>query len=245
MSENDRGDNALNVLATGIKRERKRHGLNQSDVARLLGMAKQSISNWESGRSTPTLSNLIQLASLFNVSPAVFFLSDPRNETSLPKRTGLRIDQTVAASMSMVPLVSGTETAAGLLRGELDIKKIRVLGYVSSGVPLLERDRGVAILVQDDANAPEINPGETLVIEPMDASDIRPGSIVLALVKGRPLLGQWRPTEIGEVVGGRVQPVNDTIWPAATLAAEDQILGCVTTRIQTDRRERQPARTKI
>lgn len=51
-----------------IKQARLAAKLSQKYVALTLGIAAPSVSNWETGKTTPTVENLQQLSSLFGVS---------------------------------------------------------------------------------------------------------------------------------------------------------------------------------
>ena len=51
-----------------IKEARVAAGLSQKYVAATLGVAGPSVSNWESGKTTPTADNLAALSALFGVS---------------------------------------------------------------------------------------------------------------------------------------------------------------------------------
>jgi len=49
-------------------------GLTQSDVAEKLGVTKQTILDWEKGRSEPKVSQAIEMSELFNMPlSAIFF----------------------------------------------------------------------------------------------------------------------------------------------------------------------------
>lgn len=56
-------------LGETIKEHRIRCKMTQEFVAETLGVSRQAVSKWESGRTDPSTSNLIKLAKLFNVSP--------------------------------------------------------------------------------------------------------------------------------------------------------------------------------
>lgn len=223
---------ALSVIARNVRRARKKLGCNQSDLARMLGMAKQSVSNWESARTKPSHENIIQLAKLIGVKPGWFYEEHGEEQGADDQNTKSRVYRTIAASEGLVPLLPGADTAAGVLCGELSPEKVRVRHYISSGGPLRKRNRGVAIVVEDTANQPTILPGDKLIIEPFEPSDIKPGSIVMAVSKGRPVLGEWRPAEMGILHMGTVRPINDKVWPAVVLDEGDQLVGCVTARIE-------------
>lgn len=56
---------------TKLKEYRERAGLSQKAVAIALGVKPPSVSNWESGRTHPTLANLKKLADLYRVDVSV------------------------------------------------------------------------------------------------------------------------------------------------------------------------------
>ena len=51
-----------------IRQARKERGMSQKQVALELGVKGPSVSNWESGKTTPTKENYIAMSSLFHVS---------------------------------------------------------------------------------------------------------------------------------------------------------------------------------
>ena len=51
-----------------IKAARKQAGYTQAAVAKKLGIAPQSVTNYESGKTEPTIRNLISLSAVFGVS---------------------------------------------------------------------------------------------------------------------------------------------------------------------------------
>lgn len=56
-----------NTVGMCIARERKKTGLSQAALAAQLHVIRQTISNWESGRSMPDLESLKLLAEALNV----------------------------------------------------------------------------------------------------------------------------------------------------------------------------------
>lgn len=58
-----------------LKVARIRKGLNQTEVARLLGVHRQTVYGWEMGEKCPNRSNMIKLAQLFNTSVDELFFS--------------------------------------------------------------------------------------------------------------------------------------------------------------------------
>ena len=55
-------------LGETLKTHRARCGMTQEFVAESLGVSRQAVSKWESGKSDPSTSNLLALAKLYGVS---------------------------------------------------------------------------------------------------------------------------------------------------------------------------------
>lgn len=56
------------MLGEKLMRLRKKHGYSQQEVADLISVTRQTISNWESDQGIPTLDKARMLANLYNVS---------------------------------------------------------------------------------------------------------------------------------------------------------------------------------
>ena len=56
-------------LGETIKTHRIRCGMTQEFLAEQMGVSRQAVSKWESGKSDPSTSNLLMLAKLFKISP--------------------------------------------------------------------------------------------------------------------------------------------------------------------------------
>ncbi len=56
------------MLSEQIKLLRMQRGINQVELAKHLGVTKQSISNWENDNIMPSVEMLVKIASFFNVS---------------------------------------------------------------------------------------------------------------------------------------------------------------------------------
>lgn len=55
-------------LAENLKAERKRAGLSQEKLAEIIGVARQTVTKWETGAGVPDIENLLSLSSLFGIS---------------------------------------------------------------------------------------------------------------------------------------------------------------------------------
>ena len=51
-----------------INNLRKQHGLNQDDFANLFNVSRQTVSNWENGKSYPDLEMIIEISNYFKIS---------------------------------------------------------------------------------------------------------------------------------------------------------------------------------
>jgi len=56
------------MISERIKELRQSFGYNQPTLAKMLGISKQCISNWESGYIQPSLDMLIKMTKVFSVS---------------------------------------------------------------------------------------------------------------------------------------------------------------------------------
>jgi len=77
----------MKVLAERIKMLRKEKGLSQTELGELVGIAKQSVSNYESGMRIPSYIVLKKLAIYFNVtSDYLVGLSDIRGNMDVRQK---------------------------------------------------------------------------------------------------------------------------------------------------------------
>jgi DNA-binding XRE family transcriptional regulator len=56
------------VLNENIKELRLARGLNQVEFAKILGVSKQCVSNWENDNVMPSIEMLVKIADFFNVT---------------------------------------------------------------------------------------------------------------------------------------------------------------------------------
>lgn len=66
------------MLSTRIKELRVARNLSQVQMAKLLGVTKQSISNWENNNIQPSVDMLVSIARLFSVSIDYLLCLDDR-----------------------------------------------------------------------------------------------------------------------------------------------------------------------
>ncbi len=56
------------ILIEKLRKARIDNDLKQSDVAKLLGVKSNTISNWENGKSNPDIDLLVELCRIYNIS---------------------------------------------------------------------------------------------------------------------------------------------------------------------------------
>lgn len=66
------------MLMNKLKALRKNKGLTQSELARLCGMSRNSIVNWETGRSTPKVGDIQRISLVFGISPSELMEMPPK-----------------------------------------------------------------------------------------------------------------------------------------------------------------------
>lgn len=57
-----------NTLGYNIKANRRKHSLTQEQMARVLYMKRQTLSNYETGKRVPDIYDLIKIADLFDIT---------------------------------------------------------------------------------------------------------------------------------------------------------------------------------
>ncbi|MFW3588922.1 helix-turn-helix domain-containing protein [Vagococcus fluvialis] len=55
-------------IANKLKNKRKEHNLTQEQISQKLHVSRQTISNWETGKSVPDIYNLVELSNLYDIS---------------------------------------------------------------------------------------------------------------------------------------------------------------------------------
>ena len=79
------GDEKL-YLAQNLKYLRKQKGLNQNDLAEILGIKRSTVGNWETDRREPELNMLVYIAKYFRVTIDDLLLKDLRSQGSMLSR---------------------------------------------------------------------------------------------------------------------------------------------------------------
>jgi repressor LexA len=93
------------MIGDNVKYLRKRHGYSQSLLARKLNINQASISLWESGKTNPDTSTLIELSKIFDVPLDYFMSNEPRRELDsiAIKRAAVPIVGNIACGERVAP----------------------------------------------------------------------------------------------------------------------------------------------
>ncbi|KXU38700.1 hypothetical protein AXE65_12385 [Ventosimonas gracilis] len=112
----------MDTLAKRLARARESKGLNQSELARALGLSPQAIQNWEGGKSNPRGSRLNDVASVLGITVQYLVTGDDApaparsvetNATLLAPISPWCSDTPVDGSEVVVPLLEEVELALG------------------------------------------------------------------------------------------------------------------------------------
>jgi transcriptional regulator with XRE-family HTH domain len=76
---------------TFLRQKRKEHNLRVKDVAKLIGVCRQSVTEWECGRSLPrSTKHMESLAKLYDFDPGSFELSGQRLDIAKSLKTSIK-----------------------------------------------------------------------------------------------------------------------------------------------------------
>lgn len=213
-------------LGERIRTARTRYRLSQGDISLRLGLAKQTISQWENGDCTPQLKHLIQLAANLGIDPAYFLtgLSDDLKPTAEAQR---RLD----IASQVVPLYD-IETAGAILMQKVDPKDVRVARHV----PTLGRHppRALAFEIKGDAMVsnqpgPSFGDGEFVTLAP--ATMAKRGQFVLAQADGAFHFRRFLPRVEGKVEDAILRALNPD-FQDVVMGKGDAILGVLKEHIR-------------
>lgn len=164
------------TIGQRIAEARALAGLNQSQLAKRLGLRPQSIQQWELDKTTPRPKRLDEIAKVLSVSPEWLLFGHGSSKGSPEaKPTGSNAEVVTSYAVSdvvSIPLFD-VELAAGV---GTHIDMDRVAEHVSVGREILDQhnvtqDQVVAAKVKGDSMSPRLLDGDTILI---DTSDKRP-----------------------------------------------------------------------
>lgn len=198
-----------------IRALRIARGLNQPQLAALLGVTKNAITNWEAGTSRPDLATIPQLCVHLNVSADEFFgmapqtgaLSRTEKEHMLNYRSLDRYQRRSVDSLILAMLENNEQA----LRDECEsnftcVSRTELKASAGTGMPLtdeyeqehvfLRNCRSVChadtiITVSGDSMTPTYQDGDDLLVE--FTSELSPGEIGIFVVAGEGFVKEYQP----------------------------------------------------
>lgn len=113
-------------LQKNIKAFRLKQGLTQAELAAKLGVDRSSVTQWETGVTTPRMKVITKLSTLFNTTPSVL-ISDSSTLTKLP----------ISGSTATLPLRTLGKVHAGVMDDDniCDDEDVQVPERVVLGYP--------------------------------------------------------------------------------------------------------------
>lgn len=195
-----------------IRALRTAKGMTQPQLAALLGVTKNSVTNWEAGTSRPELSLIPGLCKALEVSADVFF-GLPETRLTAPEREHLRlyraldryqqrsVDALMDAMIENQRLAFRDACAAAFTR----IERMPLPALAGTGMPLTDLyekdvvylrnspavDRAdVLITVRGDSMTPTYSDGDDLLVE--YTPEVRAGEIGIFIVAGEAFVKEYR-----------------------------------------------------
>lgn len=173
-----RGKRMATVFGTRLRQARKKSGLSGPQLAKLLGVSAQTVSEWERGKYFPEADRLAIIARSVNVR-VDWLLGGTNGVESSPSSSsgGGRL-------VSKVPFddLSTFDPYDNTARMSL---QERVLTHFPCS------ETAFQITLHDAANAPLFQAGDSVIIDP--AITPTPGDMVLVIVDAAPLFRRYRP----------------------------------------------------
>lgn len=205
----------LTNLGQRIKEARIAAGFTQTDVGRYIGVTKQTISQWETGRAPPMVTNLMRFAEFVGVDPSELF-----HEVALDLDIKQPIQQRLAAASSIIPIYG--LHVAGAIMTKRAVHNVQPNGYLATRTR--HAPKSLAFEVRNNANAPKLLEGDVVTID----SELppEPGQFVFALVNGEFYLRRYLPKDMKTHVGAILRADN-RMYPDMVMSKSDALLGTV------------------
>jgi len=210
----DDSQQPIKVLGERLRAAREAAGLSQTKLAKLLGVAKQTISAWEVGKQPPMITTILKISAVLGVDIRELFagLSDDLSVKDFA-------DQRISAAGSMLPLY-GDEEQCGAAIMELDVRSDVPIRSIATALVYGPKD--VAYIVNSKANEPKLHLGDRVILRVGAAPE--PEQFVFAVVQGEFVLRRYLPKEHKSSVGAILRAENKA-FPDRLMDEKDQILG--------------------
>lgn len=148
---------------TNFKKIRMQLGFSQKEVAITIGVSGPTVSEWESGKKTPSGKNLIALSNLFGVSTDFLLGNDNNNSTTSPKGIKIPVLGRVAAG---IPITAVED----------------ILDYEEIEESLAKTGEFYGLQIKGTSMEPRMKEGDVVIVRRQD--DVESGEIAIVLVNG-------------------------------------------------------------
>ena len=96
------------MLNENIKRIRKSKGLSQEELAIKLNVVRQTVSNWENGKSLPDIVSIMSLSDLYQITIDELLKGDKRMKEKMEKDANIaKANKRVILTTAIITLVVG------------------------------------------------------------------------------------------------------------------------------------------
>ncbi len=152
-----------------LKKIRKKNNLTQLTIAKELGIATNTYSQYESGKRKPSIETLQKLADFYNVSIDSLINGDSNEQPEIAKKISQLSNKNIIKVSNYIEELDAQSNYANL-------KPIKILGEVAAGYPILAitddenvvyTDKAVdfALKVRGDSMEPKIHNGDIILIK--------------------------------------------------------------------------------
>lgn len=183
------------MFSKNLKYLREKHGMEQIELANLLGRkSSSSISEWESGKYSPKIGVLSQIASIFHVE-----LDDLMNKDLSFKPSNLiPIKQT-----KLIPVIGSIACGSPIFAEQ------NVIDTVAFPVELLPSGEVFFLKANGDSMEPDIKDGSYVMIRKQE--DVENGEIAAVLLNGDEDSTLKRVRKMGNTI--LLEAINDAYEP--------------------------------
>lgn len=204
----------LEILGGRIREVRLKSNFSQTDLARLLGVAKQTISQWELGRSPPMITNLIKFSAVMGVD-----IKDLLSELSDDLSPLDSVFKRLSAASQLLPLFGSEEKGGQAIMDGLT-PSTEVDEYVSTSS--MHQPGDIAFFITSRANEPRFCVRDIVKLRARERPE--PGNFVLASVGGKIVFRRWLPKHEGTNSGAILKAENPA-YPDIEMTDDDCVLG--------------------
>jgi transcriptional regulator with XRE-family HTH domain len=199
-------------LGHRMRQIRERRGINQTELARLIDVSKQTVSQWELGRMPPQLINIIRFAKVMSVDPTELLrgLDDTIGESDKSVRR-LRVTECI------VPVYANEDDALGAVCEGTKKEPIRFFA-----ADRRHTNKDFAFEITTRSMLDKFKLGDIVSI--IQKADPEPGQFVFAKAGDQGVFRRYIPTKAGTHVGARLLALN-SMFPELTMGEADSIIG--------------------